>query len=371
MESCSERKRITVAALVPYALDTTPSQRFRIEQWGPCLAAAGIDLAFSPFADMTLMRVLQEPGRTLRKILLTLGAIRRRLSTVSVLERGRIVFLHRAACLVGPPIVERILAARGHPLIYDFDDAIYLLHTAAVNRATAWLKQPSKTATVCRLSQQVVVGNAHLASWAGQHAARVTVVPTSIDTDRYLPRERGGASGRVVVGWSGSSTSQTYLEAFATMLRTLVSDHDVELRVLSTRAPELPGVPHTWKPWSAATEIEEISAFDIGIMPMPDEEWALGKCALKALQYMALAVPTVASAVGANREVIAHGKNGFLATGSDEWRTALRALILDRQLRNTIGAAGRCTVEEGYSMRRSAGLLEAVVRETAAGVPAP
>jgi glycosyltransferase involved in cell wall biosynthesis len=281
------------------------------------------------------------------------------------MPKDRVVFVHRAACLAGPPVFERVLVRRGHPVIYDFDDAIYVLHTAAANRALAWLKQPGKTATLCRLSQHVVVGNNYLADWARNHSTHVTVVPTSVDTERCRPRAAHASGGRVIVGWTGSSTSQTYLEAFAPMLQTLQSAHDVELRVLSTREPSLPGVRHVWRRWSAETEVEEVAAFDIGIMPMPDEPWALGKCALKALQYMAAAVPTVASAVGANRDVIKHGRNGFLATRTEDWLECLRILIENRALRLELGAAGRKTVEEGYSMRKSAAKLEGVLREVA------
>ena len=166
-----------------------------------------------------------------------------------------------------------------------------------------------------------------------------------------------------MVGWTGSATSQTYLEAFAPELRALLASRDVVLQVLSTREPLLPGVPHVWRPWSPATEAGDVAAFDIGIMPMPDEEWALGKCALKALQYMAAAVPTVASAIGANREVIEHGCNGLLASTSEEWLSCTTALVDDPDLRCRLGTAGRRTVEERFSMRGSAEKFERVVRE--------
>jgi glycosyltransferase involved in cell wall biosynthesis len=294
---------------------------------------------------------------------LALAGFARTARAAASLPRGRAVLVHRAACLAGPPIVEKMLRARGNPLIYDFDDAIFRLHTSASNRAASWLKQPGKTATICRISDHVVVGNSYLADWARRHSPCVSVIPTSIDTDRCHPRHSGAANHRMVVGWTGSATSQTYLEEFTPMLRTLMATHDMELRVISPREPLLPGVPHTWRPWSPATEAEEVAAFDIGIMPMPDEEWALGKCALKALQYMAAEVATIASAVGANREVIEHGRNGLLASTTQDWLECLATLSERPDLRRQIGLAGRRTVEERYSMRGSAEKFETVVRE--------
>ncbi len=114
------------------------------------------------------------------------------------LPEGQPVFLHRAACLAGPPFLERWLNQRGHRIVYDFDDAIYLLHSSAENRRLAWLKQPAKTATICRLSHHVVVGNSHLAAWARAHAKAVSVIPTTIDTDSYTPvsAPRGDTASR-------------------------------------------------------------------------------------------------------------------------------------------------------------------------------
>ena len=354
--------RLTVAALVPYAPGIAPSQRFRIEQWVPHLAGEGVEVSLLPFADKELTDLLQHPRRTLRKAVLMLGALARRRRDIASLPRKRLALVHRAATLVGPPVFERSLKRRGHPLVYDFDDAIYLLHTAAQNRGLAWLKQPGKTATICRFSDQVVVGNAHLAAWARKHNPAVAIVPSSVDTDLYRVRPERRAPERFVVGWMGSSTSQTYLEAFGPMLQAVSSTLQVELRVVSNRRPALPDVSLTWRPWSAEREVDDLAEFDVGIMPMPDEEWALGKCAFKALQYMAVGVPTVASAIGANREVIEHGVNGLLATDSREWVECIGSLATDTELRRRLGLAGRRTVEERFSMRRSAAAMAEVLR---------
>jgi glycosyltransferase involved in cell wall biosynthesis len=259
-------------------------------------------------------------------------------------------------------LLERFIALLGRPVIYDFDDAIFKLHTTEANRGFGWLKFPGKTATICRISSHVVVGNSWLADYARQFNRRVSVIPTSIDTEYYRPVSKNGPNGRVILGWTGSSTSQTHLEMFAPLLRELTRRPDVELRVISNREPVLPGIDYVWRPWSAESETDELLHFDLGIMPMPDDEWARGKCALKALQYMAMGIPTVCSAVGANVEVIQHGENGLLAGTDEEWVSSLESLIANPALRKRLGLMGRRTVEERYSMRRCAELFAQVVR---------
>ncbi len=352
-----------MCALVPYPLDTTPSQRFRIEQWLPYLAPQGISVDLIPFADEQLMELLRKPGRRTAKAFANLTRLFRRCGEAVKASGYDAVLIHRAACLAGPAVLERIVALSGKPLIYDFDDAIFKLHTTEANRRFGWLKFPGKTATICRISDHIVVGNKWLADYARQFNQQVTIIPTGIDTDLYGPEKKKGSNGRVVIGWMGSSTSQTHLEMFVPLLRLLGARGDVELRIISDREPVLPGVSYVWRPWSAQTEVDDLSHFDIGIMPMPDDEWSRGKCAAKALQYMGMGIPAVCSAVGANCEVIQHGENGLLAATPAEWMANLASLVDSAALREKIGMMGRRTVEERYSMRRCVDLFARVVRE--------
>jgi glycosyltransferase involved in cell wall biosynthesis len=357
---------LRICALVPYPPGTTPSQRYRIEQWMPYLAEEGITVDLMPFADGRMLELLHQPGHRLGKVLAGTTRFLHRFRDLARVRRYDIVLVHRALCIAGPAVLERILALLGRPVIFDFDDAIFLLHTTEANRHLGWLKFPGKTAAICRSSTHVVVGNSYLGDYARQYNRQVTVIPTSVDTDRIQPRVRAASDGRVVIGWTGSSTSQTYLEMFTPVLRQIMTNAGIEFRVHSDRAPALPGVPFVWRPWSSETEVEEIGAFDIGVMPMPDDDWARGKCAMKALLYMAMGIPAICSAVGANREVIVHGENGLLATSNAEWVENLQLLIARPDLREKLGYAGRRTVEEQYSMRRSAGRFAQVVRETVA-----
>jgi len=352
---------------VPYPVNTTPSQRFRIEQWVPHLESEGISVDLVPFADEQLMELIHKPGKRTTKAVVNISRCARRFSEVLRARRYDAVFIHRAVCIAGPAILERLVASFGKPVIFDFDDAIFKLHTTDANRRFGWLKFPGKTASICRLSTHVVVGNNWLAEYARQFNSNVTIIPTSIDTDSYQPLRKNATNGRLILGWTGSSTSQTHLELFAPLLRELCSRRNIEVRVISNREPVLPGIDYVWRPWTSESETEELKQFDIGIMPMPDDEWSRGKCALKALQYMAMGIPTVCSAVGANCEVIQHGENGLLASTEEEWLASLESLIESADLRQRLGDMGRRTVEERFSMRHCATVFADVVRSTIDG----
>jgi len=330
------------------------------------LADAGIDCTYIPFADPGLMRILFKPGHTLAKGYgVVRGALRqsralKRLSTVDV------ALVFRAASLAGPPILERSLVRRGIPFILDFDDAIFVLHSTRANRWFSWLKFPGKTRALCQMSSHVTVGNAYLKDWAQTHNPNVTIIPSSVDLGLFPIRSRE-ASPEVIVGWTGSHTSQTYLEDVAPMLRRfLAGNPGARLRVHSDKPPSLPGVAHEWRAWSPDTEAEEISAFDVGIMPMPHDPWSLGKCSMKALLYMAAGSTAVCAAVGHNLEVIQSGENGLLASTEDEWVEALSLLVRDPALRLRLGQRGRSTVESRFSReicgRKFAAVVNGLVR---------
>lgn len=319
-----------------------------MEQWAPRLAAAGIDVDFAPFENPRLHEVLYRAGHVAEKVGAIARAFGRRVRLLATPRGFDVVYLFREAALLGPALVERWIGRSGIPLVFDFDDAIFESYVSPSNGYLSLLKCPGKTATICRLASHVMAGNPYLADYARRFNSQVTVVPTTIDTDRYRPRPPMSKQPPVI-GWSGSYSTVQHLRTIDRALQRLAATHTFKLRVIGAPRYDLDGVQVDAVGWSAATEVDDLQPIDIGIMPLPDDRWSRGKCGLKALQYMALGIPTICSPVGVNSDIITHGRNGLLASSEDEWVNGLAALLESASMRASLGDAGRATVEQRYS----------------------
>ncbi len=209
-----------------------------------------------------------------------------------------------------------------------------------------------------RRARLTLAGNRWLAEAAGRAGGRAECFPTVVDTRRFQPAPRPGRAFRI--GWIGSPSTTPDLESVAEVLRCVPS---AETRLVGADPKTLHWPEAEVVPWSYDTEVELVQSFAVGVMPLRKTEWALGKCALKALLYMACGVPCVATPYGAACEIIEHGVNGLLADSPDEWREALERLR-DPDYRSTLGNAARAAVEARFSLSaaapRMAGLLESL-----------
>lgn len=360
-----------VLALSPIPLEGAGC-RFRIAQYVPYLRDAGFDVTISPFYTPEFFRLVYQPGRHVRKAASFLGLTWHRFRELFSLGRYDLVFLYREAIPLGPPIVERLIAARGIPIVYDFDDAIFLPNVSEANRSISFLKAPGRTAELVRRSTRVVAGNSFLADYARGHNPNVTMIPTAVDTDYFVPRATAAPTGHDLrVGWIGSPTTFAYLEGLAGTLRAVAADHRFVLKVSGAGRPvHFPGLMVEEAPWALKDEVTLFNSCDVGVYPLTDDEWSRGKCGFKAIQFMACGVPVVASAVGVNREIIKDGENGFLASTPQEWTAKLGRLLTDPELRAAFARAGRRTIEDRYSLRVTAPQLAAVMTDALhAGAP--
>ncbi len=254
--------------------------------------------------------------------------------------------------MTGTTRFEKAFSKSGARVVYDFDDAIWLNDTSDANKLFAWLKKPEKIEKSIAYADLVFAGNRYLADYASQFNNNVMLVPTTIDTNEYLKQEVIKPNDRIVIGWSGSLTTIKHFEFATPFLKKLKErfGKKIEFKVIGdgTYRHEELGIQGI--AWSKRDEVKELSGIDIGIMPLPDDPWAKGKCGLKGLQYMALGIPTIMSPVGVNSEIIQHGNNGFLATDTEEWVDIISSLIANEELRIRIGQAARNTVIDKYSV---------------------
>lgn len=342
-----------VLAIVPSLFDTSPGQRYRMEQWEPLLRERGVDIHYEPFECEQLHGLLYKPGLFGQKLRLVASALSRRLATIRKMADFDVVYLFREAALLGPPIFERLVHQSGIPIVFDFDDAIFVSYRSPANGYLSYLKFAGKTKTICRLAAHVMVGNPYLADYARQVNDHVTVIPTTIDTDKYKPLPRA-ESTVPVIGWTGSYSTVQHLDTLRGALQKLAKQQSFRLRVIGTPTYKIPGVEVEASIWKADTELEDLSSIDIGVMPLPDDAWSKGKCGLKALQFMALGIPTICSPVGVNTDIIQDNENGMLAGSEDEWVEKMSRLLQSRETRERLGQAGRMTVQEWYSAKTQA-----------------
>jgi glycosyltransferase involved in cell wall biosynthesis len=344
-----------------------PSQRFRFEQYVDFLAEHGFETTFSPVVRAREYPLLYAPGNIGRKaVIFGRGFATRVLQSLHRTDAD-VVIVQREAIQLGTTVLESALARSPAKLIFDFDDAIWLPDASPANRRMRWLKRPGKVPRLIRLADQVWAGNEYLADYARRFSADVHLVPTTVDTDRHRPRSQRGSEGPVCLGWTGSPSTVKHFELIVPVLLRLRERfrERITFKVIGDASYRQQDLGINGTEWREASEIEDLSCIDIGLMPLPDDEWAKGKCGLKALQFMAMQLPVVASPVGVNTDIVDDAVNGFLARTDDGWFERLSALIESAELRREIGHAARETVVARYSVasqrERYLGLLNGLV----------
>jgi len=325
------------------------SSRYRCFQYLPALLTAGFEYTVSPLFDDAYLAQKYNNGRA--SLWHVMAAFARRLCAVMPLPSGTLVVVEYELLPWFPALLERWLVWRGCRLVVDYDDALF--HQYDQHRS--WIVRcllGDKIATVMRLADTVVAGNAYIADYARRAGSRrVEVIPTVVDLARYSAGQAAFDSSVFTIGWIGSPSTAKYLHIIAPALAEVCRNGAARVRLIGSGNIDLPNVPVDVLPWHEETEVEDICGFDVGIMPLPDDPWARGKCGFKLIQYMACGLPVVASPVGVNAVMVTEGQNGYLATTIDEWVKALQSLQADKDLRRRLGAEGRKRVEERYALQ--------------------
>jgi glycosyltransferase involved in cell wall biosynthesis len=330
----------------------SPGQRFRFEQYLNFLKENGFDCKLSILLNEKNDKAFYSKGNYLKKILIYCSTLMIRMGDWFSMNRYDIIFIFRDALMTGSTFFEKRFARSKAKIIFDFDDSIWMQNVSAANKRLAFLKDASKTSKIIALSDMIFAGNQFLADYAAKFNKNIVIVPTTIDTEIYVPIKNRKRKDRICIGWSGSFSTIQHFEKAIPFLKKIkeMYGNAVEFKIIGDAKYYCAELDTKGVAWVAATEIEDLSEIDIGIMPLPDDEWARGKCGLKGLQYMALSIPTLMSPVGVNKEIITPGVNGYLPDTNEEWVSTLETLMNDQELRKRIGEAGRQTVIDRYSV---------------------
>lgn len=338
------------------------SSRTRLWQYVPALEAAGLDVRVEPFFDDDYVRDLQVGRRSYGRIA---RAYLRRVATFVRKGPPDLLWIEKEVMPWVPDWLERLILPENVPVALDYDDAVFQLYEGHRSGLVRRLLG-GKHRRAMRRAQLVIAGSRFLADYArAAGAPAVEQVPTVVDLDRFPATRRRRRSGIPRVCWIGQQSTAGFLQPLAPLMRELADAGEASFTAIGIDAAAA-GLPMESVQWSEEGEAAAIARCDIGIMPLPDTPFERGKCGYKLIQFMACGLPVVASPVGANRDIVEHGVNGFLAETEAEWREALRHLASDAQLRKRFGEAGRAKVERHYALQVTApkvvALLAALVR---------
>ncbi|MGE3173905.1 MAG: glycosyltransferase [Planctomycetota bacterium] len=361
----------------------SPAARYRAVQYAPLLDERGFDCRLLPSrpgkywsAGAGFQRLHRAAPRLAGLWALAQNArqTRSRRRDFRGLADGGVVWLQRDLQALAHSRLEQEIPHWNRHVVFDFDDAIWAQPPWVSADAALAAAQRDKLALLCQLATCVIAANDHLAAFARRHCARVTVVPTTLCTDEFAPAARRGERDDAppVIGWAGTSGNLHYLRKLAPALRALRGRTPFVLRIVCNRVAadelgalrELPAGAVEFVEWNARDEVARLQQFDIGIMPLDDDDWARGKAGFKMLQYMACGVPFVASPVGANPVVGGgDGECGLYATSTDDWVDRLAALLAAPLRRQRLGDAGRARAVQRFDRRVHVDAIARVLRE--------
>jgi glycosyltransferase involved in cell wall biosynthesis len=347
----AKKKRMIV--ICPHPEHMAPGQRLKYEQYFDYFRENNIEITVKPFITGRFQDIIYKKGRIPEKIFWTIAGYIKRFFLIFSLRKYDVSYIFLWVTPLGPPFFEWIYTRISRKVIYDIDDLVYLRESASsANKIISGLKGRKKPIFLMRKAGHVITCTPFLDSFVRKYNSKTTDISSTINTDKYKSARNYSIDNRkLVLGWSGSHSTSRYLYLLGPVFRQL-SDEGLPFRliVMGDENFKIDGIEIEAIPWKESYEIEVIKKFDIGLYPLPDEPWVYGKSGLKALQYMAAGIPTIATAIGTNFRIIENGDNGFLVKTNEEWIDCIKRLSNDNILRKQIGEKGMRTVESRFSI---------------------
>jgi len=342
-------KRILV--LCPHPENRAPGQRLKYEQYFGFLRDNNYDIQISSFMTVSFQNIVYSKGNYIRKTLWTAVGYFRRIYDLFRLPFYDGVYVFLYVTPLGPTFFEFLTRMLNKNIIYDIDDMVFLKFKSVSNQAVSWFRGREKMIYMMKHAKHIITCTDMLDEYVRKYNQNTTNISSTINTDTFIPTNRYNNSKQLVLGWTGSHSTSQYLYLLESVLQKISTERSVKILVIGDPSFHIDGIELEAIPWRESTELDDLRRIDIGLYPLPDEPWVYGKSGLKAIQYMALGIPTVASAVGMNFKVIEDGASGFLVKNDREWITTIIRLIDNPDLRERTGKTSRLRVLDTYSVK--------------------
>lgn len=350
-----------VLTLVPSQKGHSPGQRGSIELWEDILKPEGIELVYAPFETDKLREILHQSGNNAGKISEMMRGFANRIKLLQNLDEFDAVFVYREAALFGPAFLEK-MAARKKPIIYQLDDPLFVPYKSPSNGYLSYLKFFGKIKEIIRISKVVMVNSTPIREYAEQFNKNIWQVPSIVDTNIFKYKPFANDLKRVCVGWSGSPTTIKNIKLVEKPLQIISTKDIADIHFIGGREFGLENVKFSSDEWSLASEAEDLRKMQVGMVPLPVNDWNKYKFIMKAAQYMALGIVPVGTPMASNPEVIRHGENGFLAATDEEWVEYLTILVEDSELRQKMSLTAAKDAQARFSLEANAPKVIAAFR---------
>lgn len=360
------KKKILV--ICPYPQGQSPSQRLKYEQYFSDWEKNGFDITVSPFFSDKMYSILYKKGNSFKKIFWVLKAYGKRVAEIFRVKNYDLVYIHLWVTPFGLPLMERLFLKSNPKVVYDIDDAIFMKSQSLANRSADFIRGRSKPFFLMKNAKHVITCTPFLTEVANSYNNQVTDISSTINTQTYQPVNAYTNDRKLILGWSGSHSTSQFLYLLKDVLLELQKKRSFKLLVMGDPSFKIDGLDMEAIPWTEEAEVPTLQQFDIGLYPLPlNSDWVLGKSGLKALQYMAVGVPVIATGIGANYRIMEDGKTGFLVKTPEEWIEKIELLMDNPDLRKSIGEKSRINVVKNYSIDATAPIYLNIIQSIAGG----
>ncbi|MEO6831511.1 MAG: glycosyltransferase [Chitinophagaceae bacterium] len=344
----SKRKLLVIC---PFPQGVAAGQRLKYEQYFDHWRSEGFTIKVSSFMDLAMWKIVYSKGKNIGKIIGTIRGFIRTWLTVCTVPFYDGVYIFMYVAPIGTSLPERVTRLLAKKIVLDIEDNVMGEQKVGMNFITRLLRSKGKFDYLIRKADHVITSSSFLNDdcLKANEKGKCTYISSSMDTARFTVVNEYNNNDKVVIGWTGTFSSSVYLDLLRPVFLELKKQRDFKLLVIGNFEYDFPEMDLEVIQWTAKDEVTDLQRFDIGVYPLPFDDWVLGKSGLKAIQYMTIGIPAVATNVGTSPMLITNMENGCLVKTEEDWVSTLKFLIDNPETRKVIGTAARKTILEKYS----------------------